>query len=293
MVIKSFHLLDEGQEEQIRELEELCNASEKPPLQSYVYLASDANKNPSQDCFYLLYEDGMLVSFLSVFAPRQEAEISAFTHPDYRRRGYFSALLERMRSQWKDLTQLLFVAEPVSKSAQAVLKRLGASYDFSEYMMYYGANPAKRQPSGQNHSNSALLKLRKVTPSDRSVMTGLYASIFSMKEKDASDWFDRLMEEPSVSVFQGMLGDTVVGVAGLSDEGDRMTLFGMGVKKALRGRGYGRELLQLVLEYWSKHYGEKELLVECDSHSSRAVSLFKRHGFLVATQFDYYQLSLR
>ena len=57
--------------------------------------------------------------------------------------------------------------------------------------------------------------------------------------------------------------------------------------------GYGRELLQLVLEHWSKHYGEKELLVECDSHSSRAVSLFKRHGFLVATQFDYYKLSLR
>ena len=46
--------LDDAQEEQIRELEEICNLAEKPALQSYVYLDSQANAEPDRDCFYLL-----------------------------------------------------------------------------------------------------------------------------------------------------------------------------------------------------------------------------------------------
>lgn len=292
MIIKSFNRLEEVQEEQIRELEEICNQHESPALQSYVYLSSDMNREQSRNCFYLLYEQGKLVSFLSVFAPHQEGEISAFTHPDFRGRGYFSALLGRMREEWPSLTRLFFITEPSSKSAQAVLKKLGASYSFSEYMMYYEeGSPQKGSSKKSAVSGAAEIRLKKVNPVDRAVMAGLYASIFSMQERDAADWFDRLMEEPSVHVFQAVAGNTVVGTGALSDEGDRMTLFAMGVKKPLRGRGYGRRLLQQLVEYWREHFGEKELLLETDSHSPRAVSLFKRHGFKIATQFDYYQFS--
>ena len=63
--------------------------------------------------------------------------------------------------------------------------------------------------------------------------------------------------------------------------------------QTLRGRGYGRDMLRLLVEYWEENFGEKELLLETDSHSARAVSLFKRHGFTVATQFDYYRLSMK
>ena len=77
MVIKSFHQLDDAQEEQIRELEEICNLAEKPALQSYVYLDSQANAEPDRDCFYLLYENSVLAGFLSVFAPGEEGEITA------------------------------------------------------------------------------------------------------------------------------------------------------------------------------------------------------------------------
>ena len=293
MVVKSFHHLEEAQEEQIRELEELCSQHETPALQSYVYLSSDMNRNPKKNCFYLLYEDGILVSFLSVFAPRQEGEISAFTHPEYRRRGYFTELLKRMRQDWKELSQLLFVAEPASKSARAVLDSLGAAYDFSEYMMYYGGNIPKRSPARKNNTGRAKLQLRKAKPADETVMSGMLASIFSMQEQDAADWYHRLMEEPSVHVFQAVSGNSPIGVGALSDEGDRMTLFALGIKKALRGRGYGRDLLQLLIEYWQENFGEKELLLETDSHSARAVSLFRRHGFSIATQFDYYRLSMK
>lgn len=100
MVIKSFHNIDESQEEQIRELEEICNLAEKPFLQSYVYLDSKANAEPDRDCFYLLYEDNELVGFLSIFAPGEEGEITAFIHPTYRRKGFFTALLKRVTFDW-------------------------------------------------------------------------------------------------------------------------------------------------------------------------------------------------
>lgn len=293
MVIKSFNHLEEALEEQVRELEAICCEYESPALQSYVYLSSDMNRDPRKKCFYLLYENGILVSFLSVFAPRQEGEISAFTHPDYRRRGYFTALLRKMREDWTSLSQLLFITEPASKNVPAVLKKLGASYDFSEYMMYYGGNIPKRSSRKNANVGRAELQLRKAKPADHTVMTTMLASIFSMQEHDAADWYDRLMEESSVHVFQAVAGNSVIGVGALSDEGDRVTLFAMGIKKALRGRGYGRDLLRLLVEYWQENFGDKELLLETDSHSARAVSLFKRHGFSVATQFDYYRLSVK
>ena len=291
MIIKSFSRLDEAQEEQIRELEAICSEYEKPNLQSYVYLSSDMNRDPRKKCFYLLYEDGVLVSFLSVFAPRNEGEISAFTHPEYRRKGYFTELLKAMQKDWGFLNQLLFITEPASKSAPEVLKKLGASYDFSEYMMYYGGNTPKR--AVKKTPGRPELQLKKAKPSDRGLMAPLLSSVFMMQEQDAADWYDRLMEEETVRVFQGVAGNSVVSVGALSDEGDRVTLFALGVKKALRGRGYGRDMLRLLVEYWEENFGEKELLLETDSHSARAVSLFKRHGFTVATQFDYYRLSMK
>ena len=291
MIIKSFNRLDEAQEEQIRELEAICSEHEKPNLQSYVYLSSDMNRDPRKKCFYLLYEDGQLVSFLSVFAPRSEGEISAFTPPEFRRKGYFTALLKTMQKDWNFLSHLLFIAEPASKSAPEVLKKLGAKLDFSEYMMYYGGNMPKR--AVKKVPGRPELQLKRAKPGDRALMAATLAPIFSMQEQDAADWYDRLMEEENVRVFQGIAGNSVVSVGALSDEGDRVTLFALGVKKPLRGRGYGRDMLRLLVEYWEENLGEKELVLETDSHSARAVSLFKRHGFTTATQFDYYRLPMK
>jgi len=285
MVIKSFHELDEPLEEQIRELEEICNLAEKPHLQSYVYLESDAGLN--RDCFYLLYEDGILAGFLSVFAAGEDGEITSFVHPKYRRRGFFTAMLKQASHDWKDLKSLSLVVQPASSSVPAVARKLNASLSFSEYMMDYNrkALPKEKTPQGFQP-----VTLAKAGPSDTGIAVPLLASLFQMKPEDADGWFSRLCESPDTTVYLARAGKAVVGTGCFTIEDERMTVFAVGVKKALRGRGYGLGILRRLIEQWEQKYKNMELCAELDSEHPAAVSLFKKYGFETYIQFDYYKL---
>lgn len=288
MVIKSFHQLDEAQEEQIRELEEICNLAEKPALQGYVYLDSQANAEPDRDCFYLLYENGVLAGFLSVFAPGEEGEITAFVHPDYRRRGFFTAMLRQASREWRRLISLSLVTQSASSSVPAVVKKLGAVRSFSEYMMTYRG---KLLPKEKTRDQG--VTLIKVGPSDGEKAVPLLASLFYMTPEDAESWFSRLCASPDTLVYLAKAGNALVGTGCLSVEEERLTIFAVGVKKALRGRGYGQGILRGLMEQWEQKYKNTEPSAELDSEHPAAVSLFKKFGFETDIQFDYYRLPSR
>lgn len=288
MVIKSFHMLDEFQEEQIRELEDICNLAEKPALQSYVYLDSQANANPERDCFYLLYEEGELAGFLSIFAPGEEGEITSFVHPKYRRRGFFTALLHQVSSDWKDLNTISLVAQPASASVPAVARKKNAVYAFSEYMMTYNGKPITKEKNTKGYQPVTLIK---AGPDDAEKAVPMLSSLFSMEPEEADGWFSRLCESPDITVCLAKAGNAVVGIGCFSIEEERMTLFAIGVKKALRGRGYGEGILRRLMEQWEQNHGNTDLSAELDSEHSAAVALFKKLGFETEIQFDYYRLS--
>lgn len=287
MVIKSFHNIDESQEEQIRELEEICNLAEKPFLQSYVYLDSKANAEPDRDCFYLLYEDNELVGFLSIFAPGEEGEITAFIHPKYRRKGFFTALLKRVTFDWDDLKSFSLVTQPASASVPAVVKKLKADYLFSEYMMTFHG---KTFPRMKNKKGFQPVTLIKVKDADAEKAVPLLASLFHMELEDAEGWFFRLCKSPDTTVYFAKAGNAVVGTGCFTIEEERMTLFAIGVKKALRGRGYGQDILHQLIEQWEQAYHSTDLSAELDSEHPEAVSLFKKYGFETEIQFDYFRL---
>lgn len=290
MVIKSFHQLDDAQEEQIRELEEICNLAEKPALQSYVYLDSQANAEPDRDCFYLLYENSVLAGFLSVFAPGEEGEITAFVHPGYRRRGFFTAMLRQASRDWRGLSALSLVTQPASSSVSAVVKRLGAVLSFSEYMMTYQGKPL---PKEKNAKGSQSVTLIKAGPADGKKAVPLLASLFYMTPEDAEGWFSRLCDSPDTSVYLAKAGNAFVGTGCFSVEEERMTVFAVGVKRALRGRGYGQGILRGLMEQWEQKYKNTEVSAELDSEHPAAVSLFQKFGFETEIQFDYYRLPSR
>lgn len=65
--------------------------------------------------------------FLTIFLPtREEGEISAFTHPDYRRQNNFKKLFKEAGEVLKenDVPKVLFVTEPESYTSKEVLKKL-------------------------------------------------------------------------------------------------------------------------------------------------------------------------
>src|SRR5260370_39047815 len=96
-------------------------------------------KRPSdQTSDFLYYEDGTPVGFLPLFSFNStEAEISGMVHPDFRRKGIFTALYQEVRAecQRRGLSKILLIVGQASQSGQAFACSLGTSYDHSEYKM--------------------------------------------------------------------------------------------------------------------------------------------------------------
>ena len=76
----------------VRELERLCQQSDE--LKGSLFLDPSLNFSPDVPCLLTLHEGDTLAGAMTFFAPTQEeAEIVGLTHPAYRRRGVFRALL--------------------------------------------------------------------------------------------------------------------------------------------------------------------------------------------------------
>jgi len=128
MIIKELVKASEEVIKEIRQLEIACKDYDK--LTGDIFLDSSLNFNPYMKNIFLLYEDDKLVSLLTMFIPTQtEAEISSFTLPKYRQKGYFKALFVKASNELKkyEVQDVLFVCEPQSFSGKAVIKKLKAS----------------------------------------------------------------------------------------------------------------------------------------------------------------------
>ena len=121
-------------------------------MQNAVFLSNELNVDRTAPCFYLGYVkaeeksgEEKLVSFLSVFFPtKEDGEIVAFTHPGFRRRGYFTALCQEAVEDLRrtGIGRAVFAVEPQSRSGTAVLIRIPETQWLrTEYRMEHGPGP--------------------------------------------------------------------------------------------------------------------------------------------------------
>ncbi|MDD3430157.1 MAG: GNAT family N-acetyltransferase, partial [Oscillospiraceae bacterium] len=167
MNIVQTNQLTVSQKEEITLLKQCCYAPEN--LQGDPFLSNEINWDKNIPCFYLGYEDTQLVAFLTTFVPqRAEAEITAFTHPNWRNRGCF---LQLYSAAYKVLKQagtqrVLFVLAPQAKGGKTALQHFkNAEWLRSEYRMY--SNTVCKQ------SPSALFSLQLVTQQSRELLLRL------------------------------------------------------------------------------------------------------------------------
>lgn len=74
----------------------------------------------------------------------------------------------------------------------------------------------------------------------------------------------------------------------VSIENDEASIFGLGIAPQYQGKGFGRELLNLIAADL-KNKGIENITIEVDSTNKNAFNLYKKFGFEVETSFDYYR----
>jgi N-acetylglutamate synthase-like GNAT family acetyltransferase len=181
-------ILTEAEIIAIEQLIHACNNYEG----LYMRLGLDAlRKRPGNETNdFLYYENDNLAGYLSAESwGTKEREATGMVHPDYRRKGIFSALLTAAKEEYRQqgVQKLILVCEHASQSGQAFVHATGAQHEYSEHEMVLGTFREKRI----FHDG---LQMRQASMSDLDTIVSILATdsgnVDSVKQwiKQCLDW---------------------------------------------------------------------------------------------------------
>ena len=269
---------------QVRELERVCQ--EHDQLKGSLFLDPSLNVSPEAPCLIAAYEEDLLVGAMTFFAPTlEEAELVALTHPAFRRRGVFLALLKAAAEQAKALgiPDFLLVCEPQSADGAAALHGFHLQPDHTEYALRYD-----RSLSPDRLAIPEGLTLHRATHEDLADMSRISSESFSEEAERAERFLSLALESETRRQYLARLNGEPVAIGALGYDNGEATLFGLGVRTSLQNRGIGRGLVALLLRE-ALAQGAKDILIEVDNTNARAHHLYLSCGFYPEAIYDYWR----
>jgi ribosomal protein S18 acetylase RimI-like enzyme len=267
----------------IRRLEAACSQTEGLTMKLNWHTLQHRLGKEANDFFY--YENDRLIGYLALYTfNKREAEVSALTHPDYRRQGIFKQLLAAARSelQQRRVPEFLFICEQRSLSAVRTMAAVGARYDFSEYKMtlrdFTGAVPVP-----------ADLQIRPAVIEDTEALAQMDEICFDVPIEHSKRHLQEDLKDRKRRIFVASSGPDKVGKTGVTLTETEAYIFALCVLPPHRRQGYGGAILANVVEQLLAE-GLSKIALEVACVNETALSIYKRCGFEVVTAYDYYRL---
>lgn len=280
MRIETTNRLTENQITEILNLETV--AFQADALENHAFLSNEINFDKTLQCFYMGYEKDKLSAFLTTFMPTSyEAEVLAVTHPDYRGKGCFKKLFQAAKETLllAGINKILLVVEPKSKSGVEVVKNFErAKLERSEYRM--SCNGSKTLPEYPD------LQFFEVNNQNKEIFAEITRDVFPDLE-ERSNFIDTVISSKNRKGYIAYKEEIPVGVFDFNyEEGDTF-LYGVGVATPYRGKGFGKQLVGFALNDGLKKFDK--VVLDVDSENPIAFNLYKKCGFQIDFQVDYYR----
>ncbi|HUW41602.1 MAG TPA: GNAT family N-acetyltransferase [Rectinemataceae bacterium] len=298
--------LDPSEKSAVAALLEACSTVDGGALLS---MEKALNFDRDMPNWFLSEERGEILGLVSVFAPRRdEAELSAFVHPSHRRKGIGALLLaelERSLASYGFADELLVcdrgpdaATAPGASAGAAFARALGSRLDFTEYSMTYdpeiarGLAAARRgsrkpAPAGLVLADFGAGGGASIEPERLDELVRLRMEAFGDSQEDAQSMQRAALASPCRRAHVALLDGSIVAACSLAFEGGEVSLNGIGVAPAHRGKGIARELIE-----WSiaRLAGTGlRVTLEVESMNERAFGLYSSLGFVVTRAVDYYR----
>ena len=260
-------------------LYEACALADK--TDTPLYLSTDLNYYKKIPPFYFAWEKEKLAGFLVLFMPeKEEAEVTAYTHPAFRGRGCFRALCAAAKEICREngIRRLLYTVDAACESGQTVLKSSElASYQFSEYKLEL----EEAQPYRENRD----ISFEPVTEGNAEVYRETAAEALESRET-AEIFLESMLSGPTRKGYIEYWKGIPVGVCHINVQNGEAGIYGLGVLKKFRGTGLGKQFVR----YMSREAAGSGLpvVIEVDSDNQRAYSIYRKYGFRVVQQTDYF-----
>ncbi len=270
--------------EKLLTLEKICRA--KDGSISSVCNSTEFNCRRDIPVFFLVFSKMELIGYFSVFLPEDStAELNVLIHPDYRRQGIFTELLQRAKAALSAIgtEEFVFVCEPSSTDATAAMLTMKAEKTSSEYQMLLESS---------SNASSSLGQLLKATPDDLPLLGRMNALFFETSEEMGVLFAEESYYTPDITVYKYVITDgnkrTVpIGTVCFCEEAHSGNIFGLGILPEYRGRGYGKDLLQALL---ARIPADKKIYLQVSSRNAAAFQLYQKAGFQIIAQQDFWLL---
>jgi ribosomal protein S18 acetylase RimI-like enzyme len=262
-------------------------------------------RDPQQLSDFLWHDGGELVGFLGLyqFGPVQ-VEICGMVHPRRRREGIFTRLVDAAMAEItrREVASVLLVTDRASREASAFARSVGGVAEHSEYSMTLARAPeaaraeAARAADAQAADTAQLrypeLIVRAAAPEDAGfvhlcIRLGFEGADEPPRDPDGAPPLDVSDPDRVTVVFE--FAGTPVGVAKISHSESGSYIYGFAMLPEYRGRGYGHQVLSLVVADLLAA-GHDDISLEVATSNDRALELYKATGFETVVTLDYYAL---
>lgn len=270
---------------QIRDLESICNQTEKINVKlNWSLMKLREPDKPSDFCFY---EQGQLVGYMPLDGFGDQFEITAIVHPAHRRQGIFKQLFAAARQEAirRNAARLLVVNYRNSQSGNTTVRALGLPYYNSEYHMESSAADLTSLPASQ-------IELIEVTAENVADLSRSLGSSFGAGEWNSEAALLADQQRKDGKYYLAELDGTQIGQIGMVDEGNQAAYIrAVGIAPEWRRRGYGRQLLSALVQRLCDE-GYQRFALDVETQNANALSLYQSCGFRETNAYDYYTVPL-
>lgn len=274
---------------QLQDIESLFKRSNRRDNTNYVFDENVDFKDGKEINTFLLYENKKLITAISIFAPKKtEVELIAITDPEYRKRGYFKRLLSEVVSEIKrrKTNSILFVCDYNFTEGSSAMDSMICNYEYSEYLMTYTGNKKSKI------INSSKIKLIEAVKSDIDELIVINKRAFPGDEEDASGFMEENFQNTRRKLFSIFFEDKIAGMIGIYSETERHYIYGFCIDSKYRGKGYGKQSLNSIIDICRQNSCNKEICLEVQTDNENALSLYIDSGFEKVTEFKYYRKNI-
>ncbi|WP_042352579.1 GNAT family N-acetyltransferase [Bacillus massiliigorillae] len=252
------------------QLQDICESYDNLNLKLNWDLLKTREEDEQFD--FLHYEDDVLVGFLGVYKIGLEYEMCGMVHPQYRRKGIFTALWKQALATIDESEPILLNAPAQSKTAKDWLNTIPCSYAFSEHQMHW---------EKQLLLDNSLVQLRAGNVTDMKAMMELNVIGFGYEFDDEEEYRGEV-EDGTVYIIE-VEGKTV-GKIHIRCEQDQSWIYGFVIYPQYQGNGYGRSALTQLVQLEENN----DVYIEVATENENALSLYEKCGFVSYQTQDYY-----